>query len=123
VYKLARYFIEERGNPTGQDGKHYYDWGAEQRQHQPWMRRNLYPEAGSHWYNQAHVPILEQQTIEGHSVRALYLLTAVADLLCIDKRGAVQLDRSAESLSTLHRLWNNMVDKKMYVTGGVGAIK
>jgi DUF1680 family protein len=123
TYKLARYFVEERGNPTGQDGKLYYDWEAEKRQESPWKRPNPYNEAGAHWYNQAHAPILEQQTIEGHSVRALYLLTAVADLLCIEKRGLASMNKSSEWLAALHRLWNNMVDKKMYVTGGVGAIK
>ncbi|KNG46639.1 glycoside hydrolase family 127 protein [Stemphylium lycopersici] len=123
AYRLTRYFVEERGNSTGQDGKLYYDWEAEKRQESPWKRPSHYPEAGAHWYNQAHAPILEQQTIEGHSVRALYLLTAVADLLCMEKRGLAPMNKSSEWLATLHRLWDNMVDKKMYVTGGIGAIK
>ncbi|KAJ4993602.1 Non-reducing end beta-L-arabinofuranosidase [Stagonosporopsis vannaccii] len=123
AYKLARYFVEERGNPVGQNGKLYYDWEAEQRHESPWQRPNPYNKAGAHWYNQSHAPILEQQTIEGHSVRALYLLTAVADLLCIAKRGANSMTKSNEWLDALHRLWDNMVDKKMSVTGGVGAIE
>lgn len=123
AYKLARYFIEERGNPTGQEGKLYYEWEAEQRQESPWKRPNPYNKAGAHWYNQSHAPILKQQTIEGHSVRALYLLTAVADLLCIEKKGLISMAKSTEWLGTLHRLWDNMVDKKMSVTGGVGAIE
>lgn len=123
AYKLARYFIEERGNPIGQEGKMYFDWEAEQRQESPWKRPNPYNKAGAHWYNQSHAPILEQQTIEGHSVRALYLLTAVADLLCIEKEGKQAMAESSKWLDTLHRLWNNMVDKKMSVTGGVGAIE
>lgn len=121
--QLARYFLEERGNPNGPDGKHYYDWEAEQRHESPWKRPNPYPEAGSHWYNQAHVPILQQETIEGHSVRAVYLLTAAADMLCLEKQGSTSFDKSAEWLAALRRLWDNMVDKKMYVTGGIGAIK
>lgn len=36
-------------------------------------------------YHQAHKPIEEQETIEGHSVRAMYLLTAAADLVREDK--------------------------------------
>ncbi|OAK96225.1 DUF1680-domain-containing protein [Phaeosphaeriaceae sp. SRC1lsM3a] len=123
AYMLAKYFLEERGNPTGQNGKHYYDWEAEQRKEQPWMRPNPYPEAGAHWYNQAHVPILQQESIEGHSVRALYLLTAAADLLCLDQKGIAKVENSNAWLSTLHRLWENMVEKKMYVTGGIGAMK
>ena len=123
AYKLARYFVQERGNPTGQEGRHFFEWEAEQRGESPWMRPNHYPEANAHWYNQTHAPILEQQTIEGHAVRALYLLTAVADLLCVEKRGLGAMSQSGEWLATLHRLWANMVDRKMYVTGGVGAIK
>jgi DUF1680 family protein len=123
AYSLARYFIEERGNPKGQEGKHYYEWEAERRGDSPWKRPNHYPEARDHWYNQAHVPILQQQTIEGHSVRALYLLTAVADLLCIEQENSYQLEKTDQWRATLIRLWENMVDQKMYITGGVGAIK
>jgi DUF1680 family protein len=64
---------------------------------------------------QAHKPIIEQETIEGHSVRAMYLLTAVADL--------VRIDSSNPQRQALERLWTNMVDKKMYLTGGIGAEK
>lgn len=68
-------------------------------------------------YNQAHEPIEEQQTIEGHSVRAMYLLTAAADLVREDKN----FDHKRLS-SAIERLWTNMVDCKMYVTGGIGSI-
>jgi DUF1680 family protein len=72
-------------------------------------------------YQQAHLPIAEQHTIEGHSVRAMYLLTAVADLVRLDDSQGnpcvSQLDLA------MYRLWDNMVNRKMYVTGGVGAIK
>lgn len=123
AYKLARYFVEERGNSIGQNGKMFYVWEADQRQESPWKRPDPYDKAGAHWYNQSNAPILEQKTIEGHSVRALYLLTAVADLLCIEKAGVKAMTKSAEWLDVLHRLWDNMVDRKMSVTGGVGAIE
>jgi len=64
---------------------------------------------------QAHKPIIEQETIEGHSVRAMYLLTAVADL--------VRIDSNNPQRQALERLWTNMVVKKMYLTGGFGAEK
>ena len=67
---------------------------------------------------QAHKPIVDQETIEGHSVRAMYLLTAVADLVRIDHRNS-----HASKQTALDRLWANMVDKKMYLTGGIGAQK
>ncbi|KAH8897921.1 DUF1680-domain-containing protein [Thozetella sp. PMI_491] len=126
AYELARFFLEERGNPTGQDGKHYYTWEQERREESPWMRPDSHPvqRQKTHWYCQAHLPILQQQSVEGHSVRAMYLLTAVADMLCIsetDKNKTLQDPK--EWHEALARLWNNMVDKKMYLTGGIGAMK
>lgn len=70
---------------------------------------------------QAHLPIKEQQTIEGHSVRAMYLLTAVADVIRMDQLNAVSKSQNIQR--ALYRLWDNMVQRKMYVTGGIGAIK
>lgn len=123
AYDLAKYFLEERGNPKGQDGQHYYDWEEKQRGDSEWLRPDPYPERHSYWYAQAHAPILEQPSVEGHSVRAMYLLTAAADLVCFDKQGSHNLPAANEWTGALNRLWDNMVDKKMYVTGGIGAIK
>ncbi|KAM0437396.1 hypothetical protein ACHAPT_001758 [Fusarium lateritium] len=123
AFELAQYFLEERGNPKGQGGKHYYDWEREKREESPWLRPDSYPENGALWYCQAHAPIREQKTIEGHSVRATYLLTAVADMLYLSKEHGRDIHDAEEWSVALHRLWDNMVDKKMYVTGGIGAIK
>jgi DUF1680 family protein len=71
-------------------------------------------------YQQAHLPIAEQHTIEGHSVRAMYLLTAVADLIRLD---VSQIEDVSRLKVAMYRLWDNMVDCKMYLTGGIGAIK
>jgi len=59
-------------------------------------------------YSQSHEPLIDQQTIEGHSVRALYLTTAAADF-------------GGEFLEVAKRLWDDAVDKKMYATGGLGS--
>ncbi|TGO28832.1 hypothetical protein BPAE_0022g00220 [Botrytis paeoniae] len=115
---LARYFIDERGNPKGQDGRHYYDVEAEVRGDRPDEMPKYFPEKRSYWYQQAHKPIVQQETIEGHAVRAMYLLTAVSDLVRVDKSEDTETKRTA-----VERLWNNMVQKKMYLTGGIGAIK
>ncbi|GKT45074.1 non-reducing end beta-L-arabinofuranosidase [Colletotrichum spaethianum] len=127
AYDLARFFLEERGNPTGQDGKHFYDWEMEQRDEPRWKRPNSFPMDRSYWYCQAHAPILEQPTVEGHAVRVVYLLTAAADLLNLSHTStpSAQLQPLAAApdwLAALRRLWSNMVDKKMYLTGGVGAM-
>ena len=50
-------------------------------------------------------------------MRAMYLLTAVADLVRVKSK----TDRDSYR-KVLQRLWSNMVDKKMYLTGGIGAM-
>ncbi len=117
--ETAQYFIEERGNPTGCEGRHYFDVEAEKRGERPYERPNHYPQRGTHWYNQAHKPIVEQDEVVGHSVRAMYLLIGVADLMVLQKGNASSGVDYRKALSTL---WNNMVQRKMSVTGGMGAM-
>ncbi|KIW19857.1 hypothetical protein PV08_00432 [Exophiala spinifera] len=128
---LARYFITERGNPAGVDGRHYYVVEAEKRG-DPAHARMVYWGGNDDalWYYQAHKPIVEQETIEGHSVRAMYLLTAASDLVGMSTTHPVagaseqQHDDNTRPLQdAIYRLWDNMVERKMYVTGGIGAIK
>ncbi len=64
-------------------------------------------------YGQAHLPVREQTTAEGHAVRALYLYSAMADLA-----GSCQ-DR--ELLAACERLYENITEKRMYITGGIGS--
>ncbi|KAF2460840.1 hypothetical protein BDY21DRAFT_333571 [Lineolata rhizophorae] len=115
---LARYFLNERGNPKGVDGRHYYEVEAEARGERENEMPKYYPQRKSYWYQQAHIPIKDQPSIEGHSVRATYMLTAVADLVRLDKECGTK-----EYQTALERLWRSMVSKKMYLTGGIGAIK
>ncbi|KAI2631331.1 DUF1680-domain-containing protein [Hypomontagnella submonticulosa] len=121
AYELAQFFIEERGNTKGQDGKHYYDWETERRGETFWQRSDAYSESRAYWVCQAHAPILEQQAIEGHAVRGLYLCVGAADMVYLGKQAGKPI--SDEWAKALLRLWDNMVDRKMYLTGGVGAIK
>ncbi|KAI1372013.1 glycoside hydrolase family 127 protein [Hypoxylon crocopeplum] len=122
AYALARYFVEERGNPTGQDGLPYYEWERRQRGDSAWKRSDSYQMHDSNWYNQAHAPILEQKSVEGHAVRAMYLFTGVADLCCLDELGVQSYEHRSKYFDVLIGLWNNMVDKKMYLTGGIGSM-
>ncbi|MBA3485052.1 MAG: glycoside hydrolase family 127 protein [Pirellulales bacterium] len=64
--------------------------------------------------NQDRVPFLEQNEAVGHAVRANYLYAGATDLF---------LETGDERLwPTLDRLWHNVVNKKMYVTGACGAL-
>ncbi len=83
---------------------------------QYWVEARGHPrkdQPGYGAYNQDHKPVFEQKTIEGHAVRAALLCAGVAALAGINGR-----DDYREAATCL---WENMSQKKMYVTGGVGA--
>ncbi len=64
-------------------------------------------------YSQSDIPVREQQKAEGHAVRAVYMYTAMADLSCEYN--------DASLFAACERLWNNIVSKQMYITGGIGS--
>lgn len=64
-------------------------------------------------YYQSHLPVREQEVAVGHAVRAVYMYTAMADLAAIT--GDATLREACE------RLWNNITNKQMYITGGIGS--
>ncbi len=63
---------------------------------------------------QDHMPVLKQKTIEGHAVRAT--------LLCAGLTAAATVNGRDDYLAAASRLWDNMVHRRMYVTGGVGVV-
>ncbi len=69
-------------------------------------------ENGSYWQDDK--PVTDQDEAEGHAVRAGYLYSAVADVAALTGDTAL--------LSAIDKIWNNMVDKKYYVQGSVGAL-
>ena len=64
-------------------------------------------------YSQDYKPLIRQYEAVGHAVRAGYLYSGVADIAA--------LTGNAEYLSAIDKIWENMVSKKLYITGGVGA--
>src|SRR5690606_25528087 len=90
----AKEFILERG---------HYD-GYDSTSHDPF--RN-----GAYW--QDHVPVVEQDEAVGHAVRAGYLYAAMADMAALTDDPAL--------LTAVDRIWDNVVSKKIYVQGGIGA--
>lgn len=83
----AKYFVEETGRCT--DG------------HKPSE------------YSQDHMPILQQEEIVGHAVRAGYLYSGVADVAALTGDKAY--------FEALERIWENMSSKKLFITGGIGS--
>ena len=97
--KLSEYFVNQRGQKP-----YYFDveFGVEVK--------NV--DELRYQYHQAHLPVREQRDAVGHAVRATYLYSAMADLARLT---------SDESLyDACLNLWNSIVDRKMYITGGIG---
>lgn len=85
--KLAKFFLDERGNAKGHEL------------------------LGS--YNQDHKAVVEQSEAVGHAVRAQYMYSAMADVAA--------LTGDNDYIEAMKRIWEDVVSKKQYITGGVGA--
>src|SRR6201994_4690191 len=90
---LAKFFIDERG-------RREYDKSSPDE----WKN-------GMYWQDDK--PVVDQDVAEGHAVRAMYLYSGIADVAALtgDKKYVDAIDR----------IWNNVVGKKIYVQGGIGA--
>ena len=91
----AKFFIEERGHYNGYDAKN----------ENPFKN-------GAYW--QDNIPVVQQEEAEGHAVRAGYLYSAIADVAALTGDDSL--------LNAIDKIWTNVVEKKMYVQGSVGAI-
>ena len=103
---LSRFFVEQRGTKP-----HYFDREAVERLDSTPFRPThpISPYA----YMQAHEPVREQGEVVGHSVRAMYLYSAVADL-------AYEL-QDEELAAVCRHLWQDLCRSKLYITGGIGS--
>ncbi len=64
-------------------------------------------------YDQSHVPVTEQNEAVGHAVRATYMYAGMADVAALTGDTAY--------IHAIDRIWDNIVSKKYYITGGIGA--
>lgn len=91
---LAKFFIDQRGiKKYNTKSKSVYENGT---------------------YFQDNAPVVQQDEAEGHAVRAMYLYSGMADVAA--------LTGDTTYLKAIDRIWNNMVSKKMYVQGSIGAV-
>lgn len=98
--ELGLYFINERGQkPYYYDREQSFDAGQD--------------EEFRYQYYQAHLPVREQSEAKGHAVRAAYLYSGMADFARLTSDDALK--------AACERLWDDITQKKMYITGGVGA--
>ena len=96
--ELAQYFIDERGKDP--------DFFLKEAEKRDWNHFGMDPKDTK--YNQSFLPVREQSTAEGHSVRAMYMYTAMADIAA--KTGEEALANACK------RLWDNVTEKRIYIT-------
>lgn len=113
-FELAQYFIDTRGTNRFFEEEfekrgHICQWtGAEVPEPNRWY--NQFPYS---YYNQFQLPVREQKEAVGHAVRAVYMYTAMADIA--SRTGEKELFDACKTI------WNNIVNRQMYITGGIGA--
>lgn len=99
---MANHFISERGKEPN-----YFEEEAANR---GWFHWGAGPVNKK--YFQAHDIVTKQTEAIGHAVRAVYMYTAMADL--------AKANNDEKLFEACDRLWDNIVQKKMYITGGIG---
>jgi len=97
-WKLAKFFLDIRGREEYQ---------------KEWVGENNYP--WDRTYNQNHKPVIEQTEAVGHCVRAMYLYIPLTDIAA--------LTGQPEYAKAVDTIWEDVVGKKMYISGGIGSIR
>lgn len=105
---LSKYFIDERGRKPN-----FFDLEWEKR-----GKTNFWPGGSMRnfhkSYFQAHLPVRQQNTAEGHAVRLVYMCSAMADIAA--------KTNDPELYEACKKILENIVSKRMYVTGGIGSV-
>ncbi len=92
---LAQFFLNERGKSGIRNPESNSQW-----------------ENGAYW--QDHKPVVEQTEAVGHAVRATYMYSGMADVAALTGN-----QRFVDAINTI---WENVVEQKYYITGGIGAM-
>ena len=101
--ELAEFFINTRGCDP--------DFYKKERAARDWTVWGSNGEDGN--YQQSGAPVRQQKDATGHSVRAVYLYTGMADL------AAETNDK--ELMEACRTLWDSITKRRMYITGGIGS--
>lgn len=102
--KLAKYFVDERG----QSPLFFEEEVKENNLTFLWKDSYF-----KYQYYQAGLPVREQSKAEGHAVRAVYLYSGMADV--------ARETGDDELYVACRRIWDNMVHRRMYITGAIGS--
>ncbi len=92
--ELAKYFVDMHGTRDKSKPEELYNFSNE-------------------LYNQDEMPIRERTTADGHCVRAMYLMSGVADV--------AKIYGDDELMDACERVFDNVINRRMYITGGIGS--
>lgn len=93
---MAKYFLDQRGN---EENRTLYTYGVD---------------GSNKVYTQDHLPVVKQCFAEGHAVRAAYMYSGMTDIAA--------LTGDKDYKNAVETLWENVVYKKLYITGGIGSM-
>jgi DUF1680 family protein len=101
--RLAKYFIDQRGQKPL-----YFEEENKRNNNDFYWKDSFF----QFQYYQAGKPVRDQHTAEGHAVRAVYLYSGMADI--------ARLTADASLTRVCDELWDNIVNRQMYITGAIG---
>lgn len=101
--ELSEHFVNVRGVDSD-----FYIKEVQRRNWKVWGN-----DAADKQYQQSHLPVRQQPDAVGHSVRAVYLYTAMADIAAVTKE--------PELTEACFRLFDSITRRRMYITGGIGS--
>lgn len=92
---FSYWLLEERGHEHGTKGPNGGEWMPS--------------------FFQDDMPVKDLSTVSGHAVRCMYLYSGMADVAA--------MKRDTAYVNALNRIWDNLINRKMYLTGGIGSSK
>ena len=114
---LAKLYIATNDKKYLEQAKFFLDQRGKKNKDWKYTENGIYDKDGYYHslneYSQSHKPVLEQDEAVGHAVRAGYMYAGMADIAA--------LTGDEGYIKAIDRIWENIVGKKFYITGGVGA--
>lgn len=104
---LSRFFLNMRGTQP-----YYFDVEEKERMEYEGKPYRENTDVFRYTYHQANQPVRQQKEAAGHAVRAVYLYSGMADV--------ARLTGDEAMYQACEKLWNNITEEKLYVTGGIG---
>ena len=105
--ELSKFFLMQRGQDP-----HYFELEQKKFEKEYPDKFYMHPPLINRIYSQTHKPVVDQDEVVGHAVRAVYMYSGMADLA--KETNDKKLKKACKNL------WENLTQKRMYITGGIG---